>query len=46
MNNDLINKYTVTAIISTYNSEKYFSKCINDLIHQTLYKKQTGNYYN
>lgn len=39
MNNDLIDKYTVTAIISTYNSEKYFSECINDLIHQTLYKK-------
>ena len=26
----------VTAIVSTYNSEKYFKGCLNDLVNQTL----------
>jgi len=32
------NKYITTAIVSTYNSEKYFLGCLNNLTRQTLYK--------
>lgn len=31
--------YLVSAIVSTYNSEKYFKGCLDDLIAQTLYQK-------
>ncbi|MCH7962733.1 MAG: glycosyltransferase [Bacteroidetes bacterium] len=33
------NKVRVSAIVSTYNSEKYIRGCLDDLINQTLYKK-------
>ncbi len=29
----------VTAIVSTYNSERYIEGCLQDLVEQTLYKK-------
>jgi len=29
----------VSAVVSTYNSEKFFRGCLDDLINQTLYKK-------
>ena len=32
-------EFTVSAIISTYNSEKYISGCLQDLIAQTLYQR-------
>ncbi|MEG5232749.1 glycosyltransferase [Microcoleus sp. AT9b-C3] len=32
-------KYKVSAIISTYNSEKYIRGCLQDLVDQTLYKQ-------
>ncbi len=31
------NKYKVTAIVSTYNSELYFKGCLENLLAQTLY---------
>jgi glycosyltransferase involved in cell wall biosynthesis len=33
-------KYRVSAIVSTYNSERFIKGCIEDLINQTLYKKR------
>jgi glycosyltransferase involved in cell wall biosynthesis len=33
------NGYLVSAIVSTYNSERYFRACIENLIGQTLYRK-------
>ena len=32
-------KFTVSAIVSTYNSEKYIRGCLQDLIEQTLYQR-------
>ena len=32
-------KFKVSAIISTYNSEKYIRGCLQDLVDQTLYKQ-------
>jgi O-antigen biosynthesis protein len=32
-------KFKVSAIISTYNSEKFIAGCLLDLVDQTLYKK-------
>lgn len=32
-------KYKVSAIVSTYNSEKYIRGCLDDLIAQSLYRK-------
>ncbi|MCC3437710.1 glycosyltransferase [Microcoleus sp. PH2017_05_CCC_O_A] len=34
-----IHHYQVSAIVSTYNSEKFIKDCLQDLIDQTLYKK-------
>ncbi|MCU7519720.1 MAG: glycosyltransferase [Ignavibacteria bacterium] len=34
------NRFTVTAIVSVYNSEKFIKGCLDDLIGQTLYKKE------
>lgn len=34
-----IHHYQVSAIVSTYNSEKFLKDCLQDLIDQTLYKK-------
>lgn len=32
------NNYLVSAIVSTYNSEKYIRYCLDDLLRQTIYK--------
>jgi glycosyltransferase involved in cell wall biosynthesis len=32
-------QFTVSAIVSTYNAEKFIRACLQDLIAQTLYKK-------
>ncbi len=32
-------EYKVTAIVSTYNSEKFIQGCVDDLFNQTLYKQ-------
>lgn len=32
-------EFKVTAIVSTYNSEKFLRGCLDDLINQTLYEK-------
>jgi glycosyltransferase involved in cell wall biosynthesis len=39
MNNNEIFKYTVTAIVSTYNPLKYIHEALINLENQTLYKK-------
>jgi glycosyltransferase involved in cell wall biosynthesis/SAM-dependent methyltransferase len=33
------NQFTVSAIISTYNSEQFIQGCLEDLVEQTLYKQ-------
>lgn len=38
MHNIKNNKYLVTAIVSTYNSEKFIHGCLTNLTEQTLYK--------
>ncbi len=41
-NNKLVSSdymYKVTAIVSTYNSELFFEGCMENLINQTIYKK-------
>ncbi len=35
----LTDKFLVSAIVSTYNSEKFITACLDDLINQTLYSK-------
>lgn len=37
-NNTDINRIKVSAIVSTYNSERFFRGCLDDLINQSLFK--------
>jgi glycosyltransferase involved in cell wall biosynthesis/MoaA/NifB/PqqE/SkfB family radical SAM enzyme len=34
-----INNYLVSALVSTYNAERFFRGCLQNLLDQTLYKK-------
>lgn len=37
--NETVNEFKVSAIVSTYNSEKFLQGCLEDLINQTLYER-------